>query len=109
MTSQARRWVALCGAALAAALPVAARADEPLRHFADVSVAELVLVDTVSARHGGVVEGPDGQAEVVLEGETLGKEGLRVRRIGRGCLELAGEVAGAATVLCVDEPSAPRS
>ncbi|MHB8872684.1 MAG: hypothetical protein ACYC8T_03260 [Myxococcaceae bacterium] len=89
------------------ALPAAAEA--PLTHFPDVPFARLTLVDTVSARGAAVVEGPDGQAEIVNAGDLLGREAVKVLRIGRGCVSLSSEGSAGPTLLCVDEPSAPRS
>jgi len=78
-------------------------------HFGEVPFARLVLTDTVSGRHAAVIEGPDGLAELVHEGDLIGLEGIRVLRVDRGCVALgAGGDAGPA-LLCVNEPAAPRS
>jgi Tfp pilus assembly protein PilP len=97
----------------ALALGALAFADDPAEnahHFADAPLSKLTLVYTVSSRGvlSAMVEGPEGQDDVVREGELLAKEGLRVIRVGRGCLSLVNG-DGLPSQLCVDEAGSPRS
>lgn len=84
-------------------------AEAPDAHFGEVPFARLVLTDTVSGQRAAVVEGPGGQAELVHEGDVLGSEAIRVLRVGRGCVALSADGDAGPALLCVNEPSAPRS
>ena len=84
-------------------------AEEADVHFGDVPLSRLALTDTVTGQGAAVIEGPGGQAELVHEGDLLGLERIRVLRVGRGCLALAADKDAGPALLCVNEPSAPRS
>lgn len=75
-------------------------------HFADLPGQKLSVVGT--SEEFALVEAKDGTAAVLVRlGDTLGTEGLRVRRISKGCLWLD---SGTDTVpMCVDAGASPRS
>lgn len=89
-----------------------ALAESSAHHFPEVPLSGLSLSDTVTPRKGvpsGIVEDKAGNTAIVREGDLLGKEGLRVLHISRGCVSLIPAEGEAAVLLCMDEGSTPRS
>lgn len=84
-----------------------ALADQVAHHFSEVPLSELLLLDTsIRSVPTAIVESRDGQAAVVREGERIGKEGVRILKVMRGCLELDG---ARQKLLCVEQADWPRS